>query len=65
MPFTRLEDLTFLWRETVTYGNATGVVAVIPLTVWQHPNGRRIIVPDNPDHLPYVSKCFSLGRERV
>lgn len=65
MPKHDLEDLTFLWRETMVHGNATGTVAVISLTVWRRRNGDIIMMPDNPEHLPYVERYIAMRQRRA
>ena len=61
MSTPNLSDLTFLHRNVFSYGNANGVIAVIPLTVCRHRNGTLYYIPDDPAQLPLLRKMMKTG----
>lgn len=50
--------MTFLHRNLFSCGNAKGVVASVPVTVWRDRGGEIHYVPDDPAQLPVLEKML-------
>jgi len=53
-------DMTFLYRNVFSCGNAKGGVAVVHVTVWQDRKGALHYVPDDPAQQPTLEKLMRM-----
>lgn len=58
MPVIDTSDMTSLYRNVFSCGNAKGGVAAVRVTVWRDEKGTIHYVPDHPAQLPVLTKLM-------